>query len=83
MQPTELVRTQEPLLEAASPMVEEVERNLLRLLAMIGELSERREQMRSDLAGLDQLLVHARKQKADLIQQVQDLGGNLPSWQLP
>ena len=79
MPPTELERSK----EAVSPPVQEAERNLLRMLAMIGELSERREQMRNDLAGLDQLLVHARKQKTDLIQQVQDLGGNLPSWQLP
>jgi hypothetical protein len=48
----------------------------------MGELSERREQLRGELANIDQLLHQARIQKHGLIQRVQELGGRLPTWEL-
>lgn len=58
------------------------ERALLSHLALIGELAERREQLRNDVLMLDQLLAQARQRRAVLVQQVQAMGGRLPTWDL-
>lgn len=58
------------------------EADLLRHLALIGELCERRESLAGQLAALDKVLAQARHQKPVLIRRLEELGGALPSWEL-
>lgn len=56
------------------------ELGLLRHLALIGELCERREHLLAELASIEQILSRERLRKAELVQQILSLGGQLPSW---
>jgi hypothetical protein len=56
--------------------------DLLRHLALIGELCERREQLSSQLETVDRLLAQARHQKPLLVKRLEELGGALPVWEL-
>ncbi len=66
----------------SDPAAAEAENDLLRHLALMGELSERRELLRSELAGVEHLLGQARQHRASLVQRVQQQGGQLPTWDL-
>jgi hypothetical protein len=69
-------------LERADPRALMAENELLRLMALVGELSDRRDHLRNELSGVEQLLAQARARKSGLMHRVQDLGGQLPTWSL-
>lgn len=57
------------------------EMDLLRHLALEGELSLRRDQLQAEHAAVSQRLAQARQQRQGLVEAVQAAGGKLPSWE--